>query len=241
MSLCNSLKVIGSTAEKEAFLVSLCAVGKPTVVSFLNAHALNLAQKNIRFTAHLREADYLLRDGIGITVLMRVLGKDPGLNMNGTDLIPEIIERFKGRKIALCGTLDPWLAKAAEHIKNEMGQRIIVCLDGFQDHHVYIEELQQKKPDLIILAMGMPRQEELADKLARTLDFPVVVINGGAILDFMAERFPRAPAFWRRIKLEWAFRFFQEPFRLFGRYILGGFSFSLLMVKLKVRERKGAS
>lgn len=52
-------------------------------------------------------------------------------------------------------------------------------------------------------------------------------MNGGAILDFLADRFPRAPLWMRRARLEWLFRLVQEPGRLADRYLVGGLRFAL--------------
>ncbi|WP_291327866.1 WecB/TagA/CpsF family glycosyltransferase [Desulfovibrio sp. UCD-KL4C] len=237
MSLYRSMHLIQDKEEKNLFLKSLREVKKPTVISFLNAHGITMAQKKNNFSNNLQEADYLLRDGVGMAFLLRILGKSPGLNMNGTDLIPEIIKLFCNKKIALCGTQDPWLSRSAIIIKETMGASIVTCIDGFQDESIYLEELKHTEPDLVVLAMGMPRQEEISSNLALSLDFPVVLINGGAILDFMSNRFTRAPLFWRKIRLEWLYRFSQEPRRLFRRYFLGGFSFLFLTLKIMIQER----
>src|SRR5690606_40821841 len=74
---------------------------------------------------------------------------------------------------------------------------------------------------IIVLAMGMPKQEQVAVQLRDALNTPALLICGGAILDFAAERFPRAPLWMRRFGLEWLFRLLLEPRRLFKRYALG--------------------
>ncbi len=58
------------------------------VVSFVNAHAMNLACKDAGFFRALESADLLLRDGVGMKILLKALGEEPDLNMNGTDFIP---------------------------------------------------------------------------------------------------------------------------------------------------------
>jgi len=81
----------------------------------------------------------------------------------------------------------------------------------------------------ILLAMGMPRQEEVAVELKRALDHRVLIINGGAIVDFLAGRFARAPTLVQRLGFEWAFRLAQEPRRLFRRYLVTNSRFLGLM------------
>jgi UDP-N-acetyl-D-mannosaminuronic acid transferase (WecB/TagA/CpsF family) len=65
----------------------------------------------------------------------------------------------------------------------------------------------------------------LSALLARQLPGPLLIVNGGAILDFMAHRFKRAPRVLRRLGLEWLFRLLLEPARLWRRYLLGNLVF----------------
>ena len=69
--------------------------------------------------------------------------------------------------------------------------------------------------------MGMPRQELIADAMVTEASYPILIINGGAILDFMAGRVKRAPLRLRQVGLEWLFRLYIEPRRLWRRYLVG--------------------
>jgi exopolysaccharide biosynthesis WecB/TagA/CpsF family protein len=231
MDLIRRLTLVPSAHEKQKWLDGIIAVGKPVVVSFLNQHGFVLAMKDPAFAGYLMASRYLFRDGVGISVLLRLLGIDPGINMNGTDLTPEIIRSFAGKGIALCGTQEPWLTKAAEAVEG-MGGKVVLKMDGFQPVLSYAEALTQSGAALIILGMGMPKQEAVSASLARKLDRSAVIVNGGAIFDFMAGRFPRAPLLWRRLRLEWLFRLIQEPRRMARRYILGGAEFLVYSLRL---------
>jgi exopolysaccharide biosynthesis WecB/TagA/CpsF family protein len=233
----DSLLIIETQRDKRHFINNISKTKQTRIVSFLNAHALNISLKDKEFRHNLLKADYVLRDGIGIQILLQILGRQYGLNMNGTDLTPEIIKAFAGKRVALLGTKNPWLEKARERVE-ELGAKVVVCKDGFQDTENYCKILNQKPVDLVVLAMGMPKQEAIAEYLKHNLPYPVVLVNAGAILDFMAERFPRAPKVWRRLHMEWLYRLLKEPRRLAGRYILGGFSFALLAARLWYQERK---
>src|SRR4051794_15737135 len=66
-------------------------------------------------------------------------------------------------------------------------------MDGFRPDADYAEAIARTMPALVILAIGSPRQEVVAARIAGTESNPMVVVNGGAIADFLAERFDRAP------------------------------------------------
>jgi N-acetylglucosaminyldiphosphoundecaprenol N-acetyl-beta-D-mannosaminyltransferase len=74
---------------------------------------------------------------------------------------------------------------------------------------------------VIVLGMGMPRQEEVAAVLRSALGYPCLIICGGAIIDFLGGKTSRAPGWMRAFGLEWLYRLGLEPKRLFRRYVLG--------------------
>jgi exopolysaccharide biosynthesis WecB/TagA/CpsF family protein len=236
-SLLANICSVRDSVEREARVASLRTVSKPFVISFLNAHAFNLSWKNAAFADSLCHSDILLRDGIGISLMMRALNLTPGFNMNGTDLIPYIVTQFAGKRIAVCGTQEPYLTKAAGQIQG-LGGKVVLTMDGFLDAGDYVEGVRKSSPDLVILGMGMPKQESVAMLLARQLSAPVVIMNGGAILDFWAGRFPRAAPIWQKLRLEWLFRLIQEPRRLWRRYILGGIVFVIHMLQLWISSKR---
>lgn len=234
-SACKVIKAIKPVAninERKTLLETFAAVQKPFVVSFVNAHAFNLAWNDAEFAKNLYRSDVLLKDGIGVSLMTRGLGVFTGINMNGTDFIPEIVERIKNKRIALCGTQEPYLSLAAKKVR-ELGGNVILTVDGFQPHASYLSAVKEAAPEVIILGMGMPKQEAVSMLLADALETPMLIVNGGAILDFWANRFPRAPRLWQKMRLEWLFRMLQEPGRLWKRYTLGGFAFASRYMRLK--------
>jgi exopolysaccharide biosynthesis WecB/TagA/CpsF family protein len=159
------------------------------------------------------------------------------LNLNGTDLIPRLVEIYKGENAALLGTRDPYIRKAAAAAA-EKGLKPVLSMDGFRQDEEYLEAVRERRPFLIILGMGMPKQERVASLLAGNLDYPCVIICGGAILDFMAGKVPRAPLIFRRTGMEWLYRLAREPRRLFTRYAIGNFLFLLRSARLALRFRQ---
>ena len=194
----------------------------PFILAFVNAHAMNEAVEKIEFYEALKQSDMILRDGSGIAMLYKKLALDAGLNLNGTDLIPNILKESNKKKIALYGTQEPYLTQAKTHVNTVLAQESIVQTQhGFHELSVYLDEAKKEKPDIIVLAMGMPKQEILANKLKQELSHPCLIICGGAILDFLAGRVSRAPSWMRKLGMEWLYRLMLEPKRLFKRYVIG--------------------
>ena len=153
-------------------------------------------------------------------MLFRSFQRPVGLNMNGTDFIPRISRKYAGRRVALFGTRSPWLDNARRTLE-EWGLQVVVSHEGFDPPDTYVRLATEARPDLIIMAMGMPKQEEVSVKLREALGHPVLIVNGGAILDYIGGKVPRAPKVMRQTGMEWLFRLAVEPRRLFHRYVVG--------------------
>lgn len=222
--LAGKIYVVPSEARKQDLLNELKAMETPAVLSFVNAHAVNLGFENKSFLADLLGSDWLLRDGSGMKLAYMFWSERPGLNMNGTDFIPDLLCQFWGETCMAFGTTNPNLEYAVDKI-NALGVEVIGYEDGFQSFERYLQKSKQYRPRLILLGMGMPKQESLSALLKRELDYPVLIINGGAILDFLSGNIKRSPKLIRSFGMEWVWRLALEPSRLWQRYLIGNIKF----------------
>ncbi len=185
--------------HSEQLMQELASVDRPTILGFLNQHAYNLAQQNPPVRRQFSRMTYLLRDGIGIKLACKLNGRDPKANMNGSDFIPKLVDHLvtkgSGRyQFFAMGTREPWLSKGARRLFRGAP---FYAIDGFQSSEQYLDYIQRHaradKVPVVILAMGMPKQEDVALRIQEQLEGPALLICGGAILDFSAERFSGRP------------------------------------------------
>lgn len=216
----DQLEVIADGAAVQRLLDRLATPDTGTVLGFVNAHAMNLVVRDGGYSQALSAADVLLRDGAGMAILYRRLGLEPGLNMNGTDFIPRLMAAYRGRKVAFWGTQQPYLDQAVRRCEAEFGIVPVSVHDGFANLETYLQLAREHQPELIVLGMGMPKQEAVAAELAVT-GGPCLIVCGGAILDFLGGKVSRAPEWLRRLGGEWLYRLLREPKRLFMRYVVG--------------------
>ncbi len=228
--------------QESALLEELATAGAGVrVLAFANAHAFNLAARQPGFARELGAADVLLRDGAGLACLLRWRGTAPGLNLNGTDFIPRLLQRCDGRTVVVLGTREPHLSLGVDRLRRElMPHSRVRAMDGFRATAHYLDFVRRHRPAVLLLAMGMPRQEQLAQELRAALDFDCLIVCGGAIVDFLAGKVRRAPPWLRRLGLEWLWRLAQEPRRLFVRYVLGNPLFLWRAARLRRRQGPGA-
>lgn len=209
-----------------------------TKVGFLNAHNANVACSDKEFAAALE--DFLvLADGIGVDIAARWLYGAPfPANLNGTDFVPALlVAADKPLKVALLGASRENAERAAARLGEIAPQhRFVVIHDGFftaQEEPAIIASLAALRPDILLVAMGVPRQEFW---IARNLrqEHCTLPIAVGALLDFLSGSVPRAPEWMRRLRLEWLFRLVIEPGRLWRRYIVGNPLFLLRVLRQKL-------
>ncbi|QQS50429.1 MAG: WecB/TagA/CpsF family glycosyltransferase [Bacteroidota bacterium] len=206
---------------------------------FINAHCFNMAQKNEAYKICLDKADLVLNDGIGIELAARYSGISLPENMNGTDLIPKIIEMAynQNKKFFLLGGQPGVIEKTKEVLeKKHPGIKIVGSHSGYFDsaeNEKIITEINNSQANLLIVGMGVPRQEIWIMENLERFNQLKLAIGGGAIVDFIAGKVKRAPLWIQKIKMEWFYRFIHEPKRLFKRYFVGNFVFFMYIIRLK--------
>ncbi|MDL2401473.1 WecB/TagA/CpsF family glycosyltransferase [Rhizobium mayense] len=196
-----------------------------TVISFVNAHNMLLM---------LRDGDYrdvlvqnlVLPDGVGLDIASRAAhGLSFPANLNGTDFVPALLTFMdRPKRIGLIGGRRDVVERAAENFHNHAPwHEFIVIADGYFDKaksDLVTAEVNRRKIDVLIVAMGTPLQEKW---VAEHIDaqHARLVLTVGALFDFVSGTVPRAPALVRALRFEWMFRLLQEPRRLWRRYVLG--------------------
>ena len=228
----------GTMDEALTILDDLSAGKKNHHVAFINAHCLNVAYRDAEYKKVLEQCSIIFSDGIGAKIGARMLGGRVEENVNGTDMFPLLTQR--AFRIYLFGG-SPEVVKKAHANACAMSTKaeFVGCADGFfkgKSEAEVIAEINTLKPDLILVAMGVPKQEMWIN--ANLSKFPgCVAIGVGGLFDFVSERIPRAPYWMRKCNLEWCFRLYQEPVRLFKRYIIGNPLFIIRVFISKYRSK----
>lgn len=205
-------------------------------VAWMYAHCVNLALDNPRYADDLRAHSFVFNDGVGIELAARLAGRPVRDNLVGTDWIPLFLGACAARasaprRVFLLGSTAAVGTTAGRLIADRWPSLTVVGThDGyFEDPAAALKAIAEARPEILIVAMGVPGQERFVIEHAGALRAAGVRVTlcGGAILDFMTGVVPRAPELWRRLRLEWVWRLLQEPRRLWRRYILGTARFLL--------------
>lgn len=221
------LPLVDATTEQT---VEHVLSGSVRSVFFLNAHCANVRAGDRGYAAALGRADLILPDGIGVELAARMTGAGLTQNLNGTDFTPALLAEAarRGLSVFLFGAAPGTAEKAAKKLVTTIpGLRVAGTLDGYDgaaDEDAAVARINASGADILLVAMGVPRQEIWIDTHLPDLS-PRVVLGVGALFDFLAGNVTRAPRPVRAARMEWIWRLAQEPRRLAKRYLLGNAAF----------------
>lgn len=210
------------------------------VFACANPHSLVVAQYDADFYSALTHADLVVADGVGASLMARLVGCRLGPRITGTDyfqgvlhalqqhgsgrvfffgssqhVLDLIAKRFAGDfpSLTLCGTLSPPYGTWSEMENLRM-----------------IKAINEAKPDVLWVGMTAPKQEKWVEANRRQLNVPVIG-SIGAVFDFYAGTYSRAPKWICDIGLEWAYRFILEPRRMWRRNFVSAPKFIWLVLR----------
>jgi N-acetylglucosaminyldiphosphoundecaprenol N-acetyl-beta-D-mannosaminyltransferase len=203
----------------------------PIQVNFINAHVVNTAKDRPDLLAVLKNSAFNLADGVGIWLGGHILSASDLVNLNGTDFGLEILRwgAAKGLNFFFLGAKDGIAGVARGKLCERIqGLRVVGTHDGYLDAtstSIVIQEILAAKTDVLFVCMGVPNQEVWIYNNSRMLIGVKAAFGLGAFFDFFADSVKRAPLWMRKFRIEWLYRLYKEPRRLWKRYLLGNFIF----------------
>lgn len=239
------LKIVNSSmADALADLEIGLKAKRKTTVFFINADCINKIFIDKEYYQILLGTALLYPDGSGINLAARILGKSLKENLNGTDLLPQLCE------LAVAGGYKLYLLGATEGVADAAREKLIQRFPGLQiagTAHGYfdweseadsvIERINASGADILLVAFGAPLQEKFIRKYEDQINASLLMGVGG-LFDFYSGKMPRAPLWMREIGMEWVYRLYQEPRRMWKRYILGNPLFLYRVFRWKKRIPK---
>jgi exopolysaccharide biosynthesis WecB/TagA/CpsF family protein len=227
-----------AVVDREAAIAELREAvvdGGHVKLAFCNANLVNVAGGDAALQRSL-STFLVLADGIGVDLGSKLLYGTPfPSNLNGTDFFPAFFAgEARPLKVGLLGGRPGVADRAAERLSRRYPQhRFTVVSHGYyaaEEEGRLLDGLKADRPDLLLVAMGNPLQEGfIAGKL--NVQHCAVAAGVGALFDFFAGEVPRAPEAIRKARLEWAYRLWLEPRRLWRRYVLGNPAFLMRMTR----------
>ena len=234
-----ALPVINAPAN--TVIAHILEAQTPQRVAFLNAHCANQAATTPAYYDALATADLILPDGIGVELGARMKGQRFVANLNGTDFTPALLRAAadRGLSVFLLGGRPGVAERAANRLCHKIpGLRIAGTRDGFdgmRDNAATIARVNASGADILLVALGVPRQDLWLARHAHDLT-PKITMGVGALFDFLAGEVARAPRLIRRARSEWIWRLAMEPRRMAKRYLMGNPAYLLRAARDALRS-----
>lgn len=187
------------------------AKGHHGQVVTINPEMIEYATNHPDFADIIRQAELVIPDGIGVEIGLKILGHNVR-RIAGINFARRMLDEFKGQRIALVGAKPYVIERVVENLKAE-GIEISYYRDGyFKNDEDVLSEVVNANPQLLLVALGSPAQEEFIYKLKSKLPNTLMVGVGGSF-DVWAGEVERAPEIYQKLGIEWLYRTVKEPKR----------------------------
>lgn len=181
----------------------------------INPEMISEARKNKDFSEIVEHADLVVPDGIGVEIGLKILGhkvrRIPGIEL-GRALIVKFSDENK--TVAFVGAKPEVVESTVKMLRTDIQNLNVVYFhDGyFKDANIIMDSLYQAKPDLVLVALGSPKQEFFIAEMKTRLPNSTFIGLGGSF-DVWAGHVERAPEIYQNLGLEWLYRTIKEPKR----------------------------
>ena len=203
--------------------------GHPAILVAINAEKILHATDELK-AIYNRNLGY--SDGAGAVLALKKKGHQKACKIAGCELWLKIIERYSREKsFYLVGGKPEVIEETIQKLRADFPRiNIVGYRDGYlkgNDDETLIADIAEKKPDVVFVAMGAPKQELLMERMQRV--HPNAIYQGlGGSFDVYTGRVERAPEWWIRHNLEFAYRLIKQPSRIKRQIHLVRFLFRVL-------------
>ena len=218
------------------------------LINTINAHSFNVAQKDDDFAAALKNGDYLIPDGasiLGACKFLKAISR-PKERISGWDLFAFEMNRLNenGGKCFFMGSSEKVLALIKQRAATDYPNIVVETYSPpykpeftDEDNRQIVNAINEANPDLLWIGMTAPKQEKWAYKHWNELNINCHCGTIGAVFDFYAGTYQRAPEWWQKHSLEWLYRLIKEPKRMWRRYLIGNPLFLWNILKEKFSKK----
>ena len=210
----------------------------PTFIVTANPETVMQAKKDSNFHEVISSADMVTPDGIGIVYAAKILGYSLKERVAGYDMLHALLQYRESAgtstKLFLLGSTQDVVEAAGEELAKQYGHvQVMGTHHGFfekdsDEERFIVKRIAREKPDLLLVGIGKPKQEEFIHRFKNELGATVMIGVGGSF-DVLSGRICRAPAMFQKLGLEWFYRLMCEPRRIKTQIVLPVFAFQVLM------------
>ena len=212
--------------ELNKCIAKAVAQGERWIIANHNLHSVYLYHRDPKMRAFFAKAQVVHIDGMSLVYWARVLGYPVTKQHRVTyvDWVHPLMATAaaEGWRVFYLGGKPGVAARAAEKLRQQYPGLVLETRHGYftpEENDAVLEEITRFQPHVLMVGMGMPRQEHwVLDNLERIS--ANAILTAGACFDYVAGVIPTPPRWMGRMGLEWLYRLWSEPRRLARRYLL---------------------
>lgn len=201
--------------EAVEFVKNSLASSKNLQIVTINPEMIMNSQTNSEFLSILNEAELIIPDGVGVKIALKLKGINQE-QIRGVDFSRSLMQLAyeNNLRIAFLGAKEEVIKKAQENfLKQYPDLNFVYVRNGyFEDEQQIISEIKQANPQILLVGLGSPKQEELIYKLKKELNGCAMVGVGGSF-DVFSGLTKEAPIIYRKLGIEWLYRTILQPER----------------------------
>lgn len=197
-------------------------------------------RKDIALKNAILDCDIVNADGQSIVSAARLLNIYIPERVAGIDLMSELVNlsSIKGYKVFFLGAKEEIVSKVVDIYTKKYSKSVIAGYhNGYFSETEEIEvakKIENSKADILFVAITSPKKEIFLNKYKNEINIPFVMGVGGSF-DVVSGFTKRAPLWLQKIGMEWSYRVFQEPKRMWKRYLTTNSIFIYLILKQKIK------
>jgi len=201
---------------------------RPLLFTSANGHVLSMCSRESRIRDLFLQADLIHADGMPLVFASWLFHKRPlPERVATTDLFHDIarVAQRRGARVFLLGAAKSVVTKAVQRAKKLYPELNVVghgCgyLRREGDEERIVDAINKARPDILWLGLGAPAEQSFALRWRDEFRGVGLIKTAGGLFDFLSGKNARAPSWMQSAGLEWAYRAYQEPRRLAGRYLM---------------------
>lgn len=213
-------------SELNACITRAVTNGEQLVIANHNLHSVYLYHRDPKMRAFFDKAQVIHIDGMPLVYWARILGYPITRQHRVTyvDWMHPLMARAEkeGWRVFYLGGKPGVAARAAERLQEQYPRLVISTRHGYfgkEDNDDVLKEIAAFQPHVLMVGMGMPRQEHWVLDNLEHLEANAI-LTSGACFDYIAGVIPTPPRWMGRAGLEWLYRLLSEPKRLGQRYLI---------------------
>ena len=220
------------------------------IIANHNLHSVYLFHRYPRLREFYSDVNWTYLDGMPLVALGRLYGYPLQRKQRVThaDWMGPLMElaAARGWRVFNLGSPPQGAERGAAQLRKLYPALQIEVSDGYFDarrdsdeNEALVARINAYSPDLLMVGMGMPRQEFWTQENFARLKAHVILSSNGAAFEYVAGAVPTPPRWAGWMGLEWVFRLVNEPRRLFARYLIEPWYILLLLLLDYPRNRHG--